>query len=130
LYYCSSSSSSSSSCRMSTNMSAICCRHVKICRQRVGDDLSCRHHFLPCRRHVGRHVADNQRHVSVSAFLTLLPTSQMATFPAKLVSDMVIPTYVCPLFLWSVSLFSVTFPRGIVNGQTFFDRLTFKLVLF
>ena len=25
---------------------------------------------------------------------------------------------------------SVTFPRGIVDGQTFFDEQTFKLVLF
>jgi hypothetical protein len=64
-------------------MSVICCRHVKICRRRVGDDLSRQHHFLPCWRHVGRHVADNWRHVGVLAFSTLFPTSQTATFPAK-----------------------------------------------
>ena len=61
-------------------MSAVhMCPDVKKCRRRVGNVgdvsgmlFSRRHHFLPCRRHVG-----------VSAFLTLLPISQTATFPAK-----------------------------------------------
>ena len=75
-----------------------------ICRQRVGDDLSLRHHFLPCWQHVGQHVADNRQHVSVSAFLTLFPTSQMATFPAKfgtqcLLTTMTMRLLICLHFL-------------------------------
>ena len=61
-------------------MSATC----RECPGRVGNVV-----FLPTlfftMLAVGRHVADNRRHVGVSAFLTLLPTSQTATFPAKLV---------------------------------------------
>jgi hypothetical protein len=48
--------SSSISCRRSTDMSAICAQmsDVKICRRRVGDDLTRRHHFY----HVGDMLAD------------------------------------------------------------------------
>jgi len=61
----------------------ICRQHVKICWQRISNDLSLRHHFRPCRRHVGQHVADNWQHVGMSEFSTLFPTYQTATFPAK-----------------------------------------------